>query len=594
MVRRRILSLWFPRLGADRVLRLERGGFDGPLAVVEEVSNAQVISALNPAAECEGLWVGQPVRDAHAICAGLVTRPRVPLAEAQFLMVLRRWAGKFSPWVAEVPPDGLILDLSGCAHLFGGEEALLLEVKRDCAALGVSVRLAIADTLGAAWAVARYGGAEVTSDRTGDAIDQEARATRSRAHRLHPPRAASGLRSSRGRHWTKGGAAPEVAVQDFTLPPPDQEVQAGPAAIVAPGQTHRALAPLAVAALRLDQPTVAQLNRLGLRRIGDLLAQPRASLARRFGRGLVERLDQAMGAAPEPVSPARAPDHFAVRLSLPDPIGLLNDLMAGVDRMLPQLCKRLEDRGKGVRILRLEAHRVDQETEMVELGLARPTRDPARIRPLLEMKLDQIDAGYGIDMLRIEALRVEPIHDRTMAGHAQAQAAARRRLRQPDARRDPEEGNTGSEGFDCVALEDLIGRLGARVGLENIKRLHPVETHIPEKTAKVLAAAWSEPAGAWPRPTRPRPLLMWQPELVMAPDCPQLPERFRWRGRDWVLGAGDGPERIAPEWWLDDPNWRSGVRDYWVVTTTCGARLWLFFAHGGTMSGGWFCHGRFA
>jgi protein ImuB len=58
--------------------------------------------------------------------------------------------------------------------------------------------------------------------------------------------------------------------------------------------------------------------------------------------------------------------------------------------------------------------------------------------------------------------------------------------------------------------------------------------------------------------------------------------------------AATGPERIAPEWWLDDPDWRSGVRDYWRVTTEDGASLWLYYAHGATASGGWFAHGDFA
>ena len=79
-----------------------------------------------------------------------------------------------------------------------------------------------------------------------------------------------------------------------------------------------------------------------------------------------------------------------------------------------------------------------------------------------------------------------------------------------------------------------------------------------------------------------------------APLHPRLPAIFRWRGRDWQLAEATGPERIAPEWWLEDPNWRSGVRDYWVVLTACGERLWLFFAHGGAVSPGWFCQGSFA
>ncbi|MEY8840700.1 DNA polymerase Y family protein, partial [Cribrihabitans sp. XS_ASV171] len=479
MSKRRILSLWFPRLGAERVMRAERGLPSGPLAVVAEVSNTQVITALNAEASAAGLRAGQPVRDAHAMCGSLVTRPRNAPAEAAFLTALRRWAGKFSPWVAEAPPDGLVIDLSGCAHLFGGEAELISVIEGDCAEMGLSLRAGLADTLGAAWALARHAGQGAGSDRSGDAIDQEARATRSRAGR---------------RHWTKGGAAPQVTGTTAA------------ARIAPPGQTYGALSPLPVAALRLDSATVEQLGSLGLRRIGDLLGQPRASLARRFGTGLVHRLDQAMGSAPEPVSPAKAPDHFAVRMTFPDPIGLKEDLMEAVDRILPVLCARLESRGRGVRTLRLEAHRTDQAAEVAVVGLARPGHDPARIRPLLEMKLDAIDAGFGIDMLRIQAVQTEPVHARTVTGHAEAGRAVRDRL------------------SGATALDDLIGKLGARVGLEAITRYHPASSNIPEKTAKVMAAAWSEPARDWPAPPRPRPLLMWRPEPVMAPDTPTVPD----------------------------------------------------------------------
>ncbi|MCF6232344.1 MAG: DNA polymerase Y family protein [Rhodobacteraceae bacterium] len=556
MPNRRILSLWFPRFGAERVMRAERGVLEGPLGIVAEQANAQVITSLNLAASVAGVQMGQPVRDAFAMCAGLITRARNTPAEVAFLAALRRWAGKFSPWVAEESPEGLMIDLTGCAHLFGGEAALLGVIEADCADMGLSLQAGIADTLGAAWALARYAGQAAESTRSGDAISQEARATRARAVKR--------------RHWTRGEAAPPMNVT------PDRTTN-NFARIAPPGQCYGALAPLPVAALRLEGDTATQLNRLGLRRIEDLLGQPRAGLARRFGKGLVLRLDQAMGSAPEPVAPARPAHRFAVRLTLPEPIGLKDDLLAGIDRLLSRLCAQLQDKGRGVRTLRLEAHRIDQSAEVITVGLARPAQDPARIRPLLELKLDQIDAGFGIDMLRIEVVQSEPVHARTKAGHLQAGRAASERLA----------GNT--------ALDDLIGRLGARVGLEAITRRHPASSHIPEKTAQVLAAAWSEPAReVWPVPQNPRPMLLWPPEVVLAPDNPMVPAGFRWRRQSWDLALATGPERIAPEWWLDDPNWRSGVRDYWVVTTLQGERLWLYYGHGGTMSPGWFCQGSFA
>ncbi|MCV6595308.1 MAG: DNA polymerase Y family protein [Silicimonas sp.] len=552
MQNRRILSLWFPRLAAERALRQGAGVSGVPFAVVGEVKNAQVLVSLSREAEAAGLTRGQALRDGRAICPELQTRLQNPELERAFLTVLRRWAGKFSPWVSEEPPEALMLDLTGCAHLFGGEAVLMEQIMGEAAALGLSLRCGIADTLGAAWALARYAGGGAQALRSGDDIAQEARATRSRAGK---------------RHWVKGGAAPVLAPRGQAK-----------ARIAPPGQLHAVLADLPVAALRIAPEVEEMLARLGLRRIGDLAGQPRAGLARRFGRELVLRLDQALGSAPEPVNPARPPLHFAVRLTLPEPVGKEEDIAAALDRLLPALEQKLRAAGQGARVVRLECHRSDHSMGWVEVGLARPSAAPDRIRPLLMMKAGEIEAGFGIDMIRVIARVVEPAHPRQHRGHGAAAADGAGRL---------------AEG---TGLEDLLGRLGARIGLEAITRVHPADSHIPEKSAQVLAAAWSDPAPAWPRPPAPRPLELWPPELVLLPEgaCARaLPLQFRWRGRAYETRAALGPERIAPEWWLDDPHWRTGVRDYWRVTTGGGERLWLYYGHGAALSPGWFCHGRF-
>ena len=551
MPQRRILSLWFPRLSAERCLRQGFGLPGQPFAVVGEDRNAQVLVSLSAEAQAAGLVPGQPLRDARAMCPELQTRLRNPQTDAAFLSVLQRWAGKFSPWVAEEAPDALVIDLTGCAHLFGGEEPLMQAVEEDCADLGLTVLAGIADTVGAAWALARFADGQAGAVRSGDDISQEARATRSRA--------------AKRRHWERGGPAPQAAA------PRNAARRIAP-----PGQTRTVLAPLPVAALRLDADTVQTLARLGLRQIGDLAGQPRAALARRFGRHLVQRLDQAMGVEPEPVSPARPQSHFAVRLTLPEPIGLESDISAALDRLLPPLADKLRQAGRGARRVRLEWHRSDHTMGWTEIGLARPSAEPDRIRPLLAMKTGEIEAGFGIDVIRLAAVVTEPVHARQHQGHADAAAQGVARLN------------------GTVGMDDLMGRIGARLGLETITRLQPADSHIPEKTARIAAAAWSEPAGPWPAPPGPRPIEIWPPEIVAAEETPALPARFRWRGREYETRAATGPERIAPEWWLDDPAWRSGVRDYWRVTTRSGERLWLYYAHGGTMSAGWFCQGSFA
>src|SRR6056297_3571111 len=540
MPSRRILSVWFPRLGAERLLR--RGAQAGPFAVVAEDGSRQVLAALSAAAEAAGLVPGQPLREAQAMCPGLRTAVQEPAAEAAFLRALARWADRFSPLVACDGAAGLMLDITGCAHLFGGEAALGAAVVDEAAGLGLSARCAIADTPGAAWALARFAGRGAVPGRSGDAIEQEARATRARAVR-------------RG------------AWQRRAVP-----CAASPVILAPPGQLHAVLAPLPVAALRLPGGLAGDLGRLGLRRIGDLAGQPRAALGRRFGPVLMRRLDQALGAVPERVSAVAPPPPTAVRLSLPEPIGLLDDMREGAARLLARLCARLAERGEGARAIRLEARGADGGVQAVTLRLARPMRDADAMLALLMPKLEGIDAGFGIDMLRLDA----PETERTVPEQVTA----------------PGPGAAAARGD---ALADLLTRLGARVGLEAITRRHPAESHIPGKTALTLAAAWSDPASApWPRADHPRPLMLWRPEPV----TPQMGGRpcaaFRWRGRRHETAHAIGPERIAPEWWLDDPEWRTGLRDYWQVLTTRGERLWLFQAHGAALSGGWFCHGRFA
>ncbi len=550
---RRILCLWFPRLAAERVLRQRADTLPAPFAIVGEASGAQVLVSLCAQAQAAGLHLGQALRDATAMCPALIHRPTHPVAEAAFLASLRRWAGKFTPWVAEDTPDALALDITGCAHLFGGEAALIDVVAADCAALGLSVRAGIADTRGAAWALARYGGQAAGNHRNGDAIAQEARATRSRA--------------SKRRSWEVMATRVRTA-------------RALDSAIIAPsGDMAAVLAPLPLAALRLDSAVVDGLQRLGLRHVRDVIALPRAPFARRFGAVALRRLDQALGLEPEPISPARGETHFATRISFPDPIGLRADIEAGLDRLLPRLCDGLRAKGFGARTLRLQAFRAGGGVSSVEVGLARPADHEGRIRPLLLLKLDLIDAGFGIDCLRLHAIAVEPLPALQHAGHLDAGARVQSRA----------SGDTD--------LDDLIGKLGAKLGPEQVQRLAPAHSHIPAKAAQPLAAAWAAQAVGeapeWPSPPAPRPLLMFPPEIVTAPeDDPTPPATFKWRGRIWQTRVAIGPERIAPEWWFDAPEWRSGPRDYWRVEVEGGERLWLFFAAGRDVAGGWFCEGE--
>ena len=478
---RRIVSLWFPRLASDRVLRAHP--CEAPFVLTLQQNNANRIYCLNEAAQARGLHRAMAFSDARAFCPDLSSRPADPQADARFLGQLRRWATRWCPWVGFEGQDGLVLDITGSAHLFGGEAAMLAAMRAGLTRAGLSVRIGLGDTRGAAWARAHHG----------------------------------------------EGAALEA---------------------------------LPVAALRLEAEVVTALQRMGLRNIGQLAESPRAPLARRFGAQVLLRLDQALGRQPEQISPQAEPPHYAVRMTLPEPIGLAADVMSGAERLLNRLCEKLHDQQAGARVLRLTLRRVDGDARDVELRLARPLRDPARILPLFQRGVAEVDAGFGIDQMRLEAVQVEPL---------------------------PTEQISHIGGRDPGRLDDLITRIGTRIGLENVIRFLPADSHIPERAFTIAPAAFSSPEGGWASP-RPRPVWLFPPEPVAASGA-RPPRQFRWRRMALTTGRATGPERIAPEWWLIDDAWQSGLRDYWQVETLQGRRLWMFYT---PQNPGWFVQGEFA
>jgi len=473
---RRLLSIWFPRLASDASLRLRP--VEAPFALTHRSGNTDHLHCLNPVASARGLSRGMSLADARAICPDLATRPADLAREAAALASLRRWASRYAPMVGTDGVDGLMADISGVPHLFGGEELLRDDLHARLERAGLHAASAIAGTRGAAHALARHGGG-----------------------------------------------------------------------IVADGRLVEGIGHLPVAALRVDHATAEALARVGLARIADLAQLPRAPLARRFGAGLVLRLDQALGAQSEPVAAEPDAPHFGVRMTLPEPIGKQEDVMAGLVRLLDRLCAKLAATHRGARRVRLELRRVDRGTAQIEIGLARPMRDPARIAALFTKGVDEIDSGFGIDALRLSAPVTEALAPEQIGGGPA--------IRHEDA------------------LADLMSSLGNRIGFDRVLRFLPATSLIPERSFILAPAAYSTPEPISYRAGSKRPITVFPPEPVTTTSGTP-PASFRWRRMRFTTLRATGPERITPEWWFDDPAWRTGLRDYWRIETQEGPRLWLF------------------
>ncbi|MCI4663608.1 MAG: DNA polymerase Y family protein [Neomegalonema sp.] len=531
---RRALVLWLPEAAADLALRRAPNLAGAPLAILADQRNARVIVGLSATAETAGLSHGAAAADARALQPGLISRPLDPAALARLAEGLRRWLGRYSPWIGreEHSPGprsdlSFTLDVTGCAHLFHGEAALLEDMLARLERLGLRARAAIAESKGGAWALARYG---VETNQ------------------------------------------PPFSDRAFIAPP---------------GQLRACLADLPPTALRLCQETADGLARLGIRRIEDVAAIPRAALARRFGAPLCRRLDQAFGVEPEPIAPPPPPFRAAIRLAFPEPIGLLDDLRAGLARLLARLVERLDAAGLDARKLLLELRRVDRSDQRLEVGLAAPSRDAAQMLRLFEHGLEGVQAGYGIDAMRLVAREVEP---RATTQHA---ALAPKTMFTSGE-------TTNDAAAETAALTEVLSHIGGRFGFDRLTRYVKADSHLPEKGFYLRSAAepraeeanWRAAARARP----PRPLIGFAPEPIAVTEAGverRPPAVFRWRGAEHKVAAAFGPERITPEWWLDDPAWRSGVRDYWRVETTAGRRIWLFRL-AQAPEPAWFAAGRFA
>jgi protein ImuB len=342
-----------------------------------------------------------------------------------------------------------------------------------------------------------------------------------------------------------------------------------PAAELAPR-----MAPLPVAALRLEADTVLLLHRLGLKTVGDLAAVPRRALARRFARAPLAqnplmRLDQMMGRLAEPVQSPDDPPRFAVQSRLPEPVSDPEPLLPG---MAQDLCAGLAAAGMGARRVTLHLYRTDGEVASLSVATARASRAADHLLRLFEGRLERLDPGFGFDLVTLEASVAE-------------------RLDTVQTRID---GHVDSD----TELARLVDRLSARFGADRITRPAPRDSHVPERRER-WQSAMAPAAGAPEAPRSPRPLRLLDPPeeirvLYAVPDGP--PVQFVWRRLTHKVTRFAGPERIAPEWWADRPTAR--LRDYYRVETQHGRRYWLFRegladdGRGGAPR--WVLHGVFA
>ncbi|UGV24676.1 DNA polymerase Y family protein [Rhodopseudomonas boonkerdii] len=376
-----------------------------------------------------------------------------------------------------------------------------------------------------------------------------------------------------GRRLRQAGISAKVAISDAWGASHALARFSADESVVSPrGATREGVERLSIAALRLPADIVHDLRKLGFERIWALLETPRAPLALRFGPLVGRRLDQAVGQASEPIDPIRPAEMIEVGRTFVEPIGAAETIARYIGKLVVTLCAELEERGLGALRVDLVCHLVDNRIQVARVGTAVPIRDAKRLTRLLCGKIETIDPGFGIEVLRVAATLVQPFATvQTMSSLIDAAPA------------------------DVTGLVDILAN---RLGVSSLYRMAPAQSDVPERsfvrvgaTAPNSETVWPI---EWPRPSR----LLASPEpietVALLPDHP--PVNFTWRGVRRRVKRADGPERVFGEWWKRDAE-LVAVRDYFRVEDEAGERFWIFRAGDGedaaTGSHRWYLHGIF-
>lgn len=494
------MSIWFPQLATDwfelRQPQLKKTAF----VLVGSAHGRMVITAANKLAAEKGISAGMVLADSRAVLPVLQYFDDRPTLVPQLLQRLAEWCIRFTPVAAVDLPDGILLDATGCAHLWGGDAPYVQDIIKRLAERGYSAKAAMADTAGAAWAMTRYGNETIIE---------------------------------KGKH----------AELLLSLPPE---------------------------ALRIEAATAQRLQQLGLRQVRDIVSIPRSSLRRRFGNGIVQRIHQAMGIAPEFLQPFYPPEPYQERLPCMEPIATRSGIEIALQRLLEQLCRRLQQEGKGLRTVSFRGYRADSQVSGIQVSTSRGSSNVQHLFHLFQMKLDSMEPGSGFELFLLEAASVELLAPQQEAFWKQ------------------------SGGFDNNRLSELVDRISGKMGSGAVQRYLPEERWWPERSYKAAASLTEQPTTAW-KPDHPRPLqLLSPPELIEVaapiPDYP--PMHFRYKGKLRQVVKADGPERIEQEWWIQ----QGEHRDYYAVEDAEGCRYWLFRSghYQEEKKPQWYLHGFFA
>lgn len=536
-----------------------------------------------------------------------------PLRDRATLRSVAELTRRYAPVVGldEVPlPDSLLLDITGCAPLFGGESGLAESLLRDLRTAGWNCRIAIASSVSISWALTHADGIARHDSRSSQSY-------------------TSGVGSADLRRSGQGTNLATIA-NDL------------PVAIVPDGYERQELSHLPVASSRLELSDLEILSHLGIRTLGQLLSLPREDLPSRFSETGVLRVQQLAGTVDEPIVPIPEANPITALWSSDEPAQGLNDIRAVLQILTSQIADQLVRRRVACSSVTCHFRFPDRRQIAVTTGVVKPTQSAELLHEVLCLRVEtqatlsamesavagasevsQKKTGLSTRAVSesashvvsdkstaaversMEVLLSEPFHAVRMNVVVVPLPIARQKdLFSPEEHVVPQE-----------ELAALISRLSGRLGADAVRtlRIQPdarpefelvSESVLGKDPAIMSQTVLDEKLTKLTEPTprselligesSPEPGIVSRPLRLLPVPIPfnvsekqrKFPTQLLVSGRTFQLRQFSAPERIQTAWWTEEPC----HRDYYQVLTDTGSRMWVFRD---LHSSQWFLHGIF-
>lgn len=545
--------------------------------VAQDPRRGRMVVAANATARLRGVVPGMTVSQVAAM-GGAEVRciEHDPHADIEGLVALSEQLQQFSPivgiesvssklWAGRSihQPQAILLDTTGIASWFGGEWELGRAIQRWMAERRLLCCIGIADTAGAAWAIANYAYRHQVASAL---CDHEA-----------------GVVTSEGivERWDWVGVMP------------------------VDGDALAYFGAYPLEALRVETGLVAKLHRLGIRTIASLMQLPRTALTSRFGDELLTRIDQCVMGREEAIAAHHAGEAMQSEIELEHPIYERDALEEMVRQGVRRLCQLLEKRGEGAfRVLcriGMERHSIPVDephrnsssaplAHVIQLSLFQGSRDPSHLAWLLLGQLEnqppKVDRETGIRSVRIEATLTAPLqwqqNDLFGENHPRYREGAAKLIDSLSARLGRQQVVTPSIARDPLPERQVQWR--PMTGMRNDGRAQETKrklTKAPKRDFSDDRNLETRADAFLSRPTAllPKPLGI---DVQLSPGG--MPASVRYRGAECRVEQAVGPERIESGWWTG-PTQR---RDYYRIVLNTGDWWWIFRD---LRDGNWYLHG---